>query len=524
MTDFDNFKWLLRQKPVVERRFPDNKNLVSDNGYILDIKGEEFCIVREFGQKYLHLLDMKCVLEQVDMLKDPVAKLWALFAIKYAYVVEPDNEKWNNEIFKIKLSKIANRVGVSENYVFDIFKSYLPIKKENDCFLFAYDMFDSPLYSYFYVLLICLYKSKYPVDANKCYPANYYQCKTVKECVYAAKCRVWCRMGKGCFLFEKNCGKNYDYDEEIIKFQREITLSFLKYAPKKQKSKALVKLFETFDQINKSGIFDGKLSLSYDNVLYGGRWPHTGSLYLGWDNVKFHNGFYLVSHPDLSFAILPPYRVNDCNSRQIFNGINELFMKTLPPLCVEVRGGRITNILNRTDLSACITLMEHSVVASETSKKKKKLLNKFERREMNANDAKKICKEYKSRYLDYLCAKQLSSHKVVCCVEHRVNSEGGVTNEYSFIFTIKETRELLYLAYENSCESRCTYLFPIRKTCWEQSVDKLYEYFASIKINKRQSLASYQVNLKMPGKYEYHRVLHKNYLSWVDRIKNCDYM
>lgn len=66
-------------------------------------------------------------------------------------------------------------------------------------------------------------------------------------------------------------------------------------------------------------------------------------------------------------------------------------------------------------------------------------MHKVEKKELTSAEAKSLCEGLSSRYLDYLCLKQLNNYKVVCCIEHRVNSSGGVSCEYSFIFTIKIT-------------------------------------------------------------------------------------
>ena len=78
---------------------------------------------------------------------------------------------------------------------------------------------------------------------------------------------------------------------------------------------------------------------------------------------------------------------------------------------------------------------------------------------------------------------------------------------------------MLYLAFENAVNSRCTYIFPIHKKAWKESIEKIYQFFASNEVNKRQMMTLKRVDLKLPGNYEYKRLLHSNYLSWVDKVK-----
>lgn len=165
--------------------------------------------------------------------------------------------------------------------------------------------------------------------------------------------------------------------------------------------------------------------------------------------------------------------------------------------------------------------MEYNVTKPADIIRKPKIQSKIEKKELSPSDAHNLCKEFKSRFLDYLCKKQLEDFKVICCIENRVNSNLSITKEYSFIFTIKKTQRLIYLAYENASDSRCTYLFPIPHYCWEKGIEALYSFFASNEVNKRQALSKRIINLKLPGRYDYIRVLHTDYLKWVDRIKYC---
>ena len=115
---------------------------------------------------------------------------------------------------------------------------------------------------------------------------------------------------------------------------------------------------------------------------------------------------------------------------------------------------------------------------------------------------------------------QIEKYKVICCIEHRINSSGVIHDEYSFIFTIKESKEKIYLVYENAANSRSTYILPITKNTWEESIDNIYNFFASNEINKRQQMASKLIDLKLPGNYEYKRIFHTDYSSWHYKIQD----
>lgn len=482
MARIDMLQWVLSNKQVAEGRLPDENVLVEDKGsftigiteiYFVELFYDLF--LRSKSEEYIDMLK-----KEVSQWSDPVAKTWALYAFdRFTAVVRYDNENFESE-----MQDITSRVGLPYSHVTAVFKPYMPFITSADAFRYAYENIDTHLFCYFYLLLIYFFEDDFP-DPSPGFP------------------------------------ESDELAKDRIDYQRGITESFLDLAPQYIRVKALPKLYEAFAMINKAGVFKTKLNLSYDKVLYGEGKPLTGEFYLRWDKVDFYDGFYMVRHPDVPFNKVKPYKIEDAYSRKVFNEISPLFMKSLTPLWVQAQDGQIVKVLNTADLSSCITLMEHKVNAPAKAQRKEPYALKKVRRELSSSEAKALCKDFKSRYLDYLCAKQLDAYKVICCIEQRINATGTMASEYSFIFTVKETRDKLYLAYENSFDSRCTYLFPILRSSWQRGIDKLYEYFASNEVNKRQSLASRLTELHMPGGFEYQRIFHKDYLGWVDKIKYC---
>lgn len=514
MQEFDNFNWLCSSEVVKENKLPDESVLTykENGGFSIGLK--EFYFVGLFYSIYVREFGYDFLCCKINTLRNETAKVWANYAISRI----PSVLKYANETFEEKLEDLLCRLKHPQSvFITDIFKRYMPFITCGDYYRFAFDNIDSPLYRYFYILLMLMYEDDYPIDATIQYPHNYYDCTKIETCKSVDKCRLCSK----CYYLETVYGKDYDFAKEMADFQKELTLDFLSAAPEEQKGKALVKLYESIQQINQTEMFDTKLSLSYDKVLYGEGKPMTGSFFLRWDNVDFFNGFYTVQHPNVPFNKVQPYRIEDKSSRKAFNEVSSLFIKKLPPLHVEAKNGKIVRVLNRADLSSCISIMEHKVGSPDVLKKKTAGMHKVEKKELTSAEAKSLCEGLSSRYLDYLCLKQLNNYKVVCCIEHRVNSSGGVSCEYSFIFTIKVTSSITFLAYENASESRCTYILPISRNSWKESIEKIYDFFASNEVNKRKMLASRLVDLKLPGNYEYLRILHSNYLAWVDRIKYC---
>lgn len=511
---FDEFEWLLANEVVKKNVLPNENVLVYREYSAFSYRLTELNFVELFYDKYVRVFGAAFIQKKIYALENETARRWANYAMNRI----PAVIKYENEEFAHSLEDLRSRLALPYTNLLEVFKPFMPFFTKEDYFKFAYDNVNSPMFRHFWILLILFYENDYPIDQSNRYPQNFRSCEKRETC----KERRKCEKSNRCRYFEASFGKDYDFAKVMLDFQKKMTLSFLSIAPKNKRDVLLTKLYESFQQINQSGLFEAKLSLSYDKVLYGEGKPLTGRFFLRWDTVDFFNGFYTVKHPDVPSNKALLYRIEDSSSRKAFNDISSLFMKKLPPLWVQSKNGRIVKILNKANLSQCISIMEHKVSAPSTLRKKSAdhaML--VEKKEISKTEAQSICKGLKSRYLDYLCAKQLDGYKVVCCIEHRVNSNGAILCEYSFIFTIKETAKKIFLAYENSSESRCTYLLPVAQYSWNKSIEKIYDFFASNEVNKRQLMASRLVDLRLPGNYEYQRILHSDYLSWVDKIKYC---
>ena len=517
MPRFD-FKWLYSIKAVIEKRYPDEKTLIYSEYGGFTIGTEELLIVQLFYTLYIKKYGIKFVVQKANGIKNEYAKTWADFALsRVPAVIRYLNEEFDEQIEDI-LSRLKIRKETA-NEITELFNKYKPFVSYNDYYKFAFDNLDSPLYRYFYILLIVLYDFDYPTNSERQWPQNYTQCKAKETCSEKQKCKS----NPICRHFENLFGRDYNFTEEMNEFQKELTQKFIEAAPLDKKELALSRLYESLQQINQSGLYQDKLSLSYNKVLYSEGAPLTGTFFISWNKVQFFDGFYIVKHPNMPFNKANPYRIEDKNSRKVFNDINSLFMKKLPPLYVESINGKIIEVHNQANLASCITTMEHRVSVPNVSRKEPIVKKKVEKRELSSQEAQKACAEFKSRFLDFLCSRQLDKYKVICVIEHKVNSSGAVSSEYSFIFTIAETARKTYLAYESSEESRCTYILPISRNFWMQSVEKIYNFFASNEINKRQLMASKLVDLNLAGDYDYQRILHSDYFSWVDKIKYCQY-
>lgn len=313
--------------------------------------------------------------------------------------------------------------------------------------------------------------------------------------------------------------------EEILRTQQHIIINILQFLPEQEKEKGLLQLINWFSKINSFKVFKAPFYLSLDLILYREKVPLEGELFLSWDKVDFYNGFYLLYHPSFLDGDLAhrPFKVIDTNSRIIFSEIKLSFLKRLPPIRVEVNNGRIIKVYNKPHLDLCVSLIKCKLDNPHFK------INNFQKslpnnkKEYTRDEMSVVVKDLKSDYLDFLCLNHLDQYKVICCLENRVYTDHINESEYSFIFTIKESSSKIYLAYENSSDSRCTYIFPILRDKWEYGIERLCEFFSSDLANKRRTLARHLADLNLPGNYPFIRVFHTNYYDWVENIKIATY-
>lgn len=475
---FDNFKNSYFNYVIKNYKKPDEEVLVKNgNDYTYGII--EWHFTAWFYDNYIRRFGHEFIQTKIGDIKNKSVYTWAVFGLnKYQTVLDISNDDFDNNLYEI-----SNELHCNFQVLYNKFNKYKPFLTNYDYYRFAYENVDSHDIIYFYILLIIYIDNDYPI-------------KTVLDTDASVK-------------------------EELMEFQRELVNKFCSLAPKEIKEKAVGALFKAFQQINETNKYEPKLSLSLSSILYNDKVPLSGPIYIQWDKVEFYDGFYLIYHPnERRSKEQRPYMIRDDKSRKVFNDISSIFMKKLSPLYVLAENGRIVNVLNKQELSSCISVMEYKVAAPSSVKKQKSPI-KVERKEISRSEAITLCKDFKSKFLEYLSNKQLDNYNVVCCVENKINANRVIEAEYSFIFTFKESKDKLFLAFENTKDSRCTYVFPVSKTKWKESIDLIFNFFASNLVNKRQQLAMRLADLELPGNFEYKRILHTEYLVWANRIRCC---
>lgn len=317
-------------------------------------------------------------------------------------------------------------------------------------------------------------------------------------------------------------GCDCESDEDIIDRQRRIIHSLTSQTDKINKPKARLFLLWVFDYLNSLKHFTKKFPIPANFHSSSYKFQKRGFFLLPWDKVKFYDGYYTIPHPNYPLFGKQPLTIHDLSSRKVFNDIKEIFFRTLPPIPVESVDGYIVRVVSPSVLSQSISLLERKVLCASKAEQKTAINpDKGGRKMLTKQEALPLVKQHKSRFLDFLCKQHLIDYQVVCCIENRINSNMVVTPENAFIFTIKEDRAIVYLAYENVSDSRCTYVFPVSKSRWQEAINRIFDFFSSNNVNKRYSMSKDNVDLRLPGNYAQIRILHSDYNKWVDRIKYC---
>ena len=251
--------------------------------------------------------------------------------------------------------------------------------------------------------------------------------------------------------------------------------------------------------------------------------PMSGRFYLSPKYIRFMDGYVWFYHPKYPGGADGhlPLRFDLKESRKVYSNISDYLLKRLPPIQVEAQNGCIVKVLSPFSLSECIDLIEHK--SEKPNVYKEKVKPSVQRKDIVKNEARTLIKEFKSRYLDYLCASQLDDFKVVCCIEQRTTESGASATEYSFIFTLKSTPRKTLLIFENVNDSRSTYAVSVDTSSYDDCVDNVFAYFASDILNKRQKMASGELRINHAGIRDMKRIFHKDYITWCNAIKSLKY-
>lgn len=243
-----------------------------------------------------------------------------------------------------------------------------------------------------------------------------------------------------------------------------------------------------------------------------------GKFKLSWKYVTFTNGYIYLYHP-LHPNSSHPFKYKMKDSIGAFNSIQSYFINRLSPISVQAKNGQITKVLNIEDVEFCI----QKLVQKYKNRNKvvtPKAKAKGEIKKMTQEQITNHIHTYKSKYLDWLCSKQLSNYKIYYCLEVRSNANQQEKDEDAFIFTIKETPQTLILIYENSLESRSSIIFKIKKYKYLDVIQDIHHFFSSNAVNKRELIIQGNISdVPLFTRNTYWRIMHTNFKSWKSKVE-----
>ena len=242
-----------------------------------------------------------------------------------------------------------------------------------------------------------------------------------------------------------------------------------------------------------------------------------GKFQLSWKYVTFTNGYIYLYHPLHQNSPYPlKYKME--NSIGAFNSIQSYFINRLPPISVQAKNGRIIKVLNIEDVEFCI----QKLTAKYKNRNNRPIsrIPKHKIEKMTQEQITNHIHTYKSKYLDWLCSKQLPNYQIYYCLEIKSNVNQQEKDEDAFIFTIKETNQMITLVYENVLESRSSIVFKIRKNRLPNVIQEIHHFFSSNSFNKRELIMQGNVsNEFLFSSNTYWRIMHTNFNSWKSKIE-----
>ena len=248
---------------------------------------------------------------------------------------------------------------------------------------------------------------------------------------------------------------------------------------------------------------------------------HSPVLMLKWENVQFHNGYYVFT-PKAHYENTPiPLKVKEPFCLQSFNYITQYFQQRLPKIRYQIYKNGDIKILDTIKFQNAILMIaqEHKQATIEKrafnpDTKKSNPTNTlqaaiFRGQQMTLADFRK----YKSLFIDFLVSKQNRKYKIVPMTEgldHTTSSHG----EDAFLFTVHVSSEQVNIILENVNPARSTIIFTVLQNEYMKALNTIYTFMQGDTVNKRSEIRCHAYNMKPYGIVRYRSINHDSYSSW----------
>jgi len=268
---------------------------------------------------------------------------------------------------------------------------------------------------------------------------------------------------------------------------------------------------------HKVDIYCEQLKIKDNIVPDENKISNNGKFELSWKYVTFANGYIYLYHP-LHQNSSHPLKYKMENSISAFNNIQSYFINRLTPISVQAKNGRIIKVLNIEDVEFCIQKL-----TAKYKNRNNRVISRIPKQKIEKLTQEQITNHihtYKSKYLDWLCSKQLPNYQIYYCLEIKSNVNQQEKDEDAFIFTIQETKQMVTLVYENVLESRSSIVFKIRKNRLPNVIQEIHHFFSSNSLNKRELIMQGNVSNELLFSLNtYWRIMHTNFNSWKSKIE-----
>lgn len=245
---------------------------------------------------------------------------------------------------------------------------------------------------------------------------------------------------------------------------------------------------------------------------------------LDWNCVMFKHGHVIIyARSDLNVKFKPK-ELRVPKSIESFNYIKKYLNERIPPVRCIIEG-QILKIIDPINFNEAILQFEaatrQGVIKTggiKTNINYSPLPMSFgqalsKAKQMTPGEFKK----YKSKYIDFLVDLQSKNYKIIPCVERLAHTNSDTT-EYSFMFTIECTSNVILIVHENVNPDRSTLLFLVKKENYDKTIREIYDFLQSPEINKRSSLREKALDIKNAGILNYRSINHDDIYTWKNWI------
>lgn len=195
---------------------------------------------------------------------------------------------------------------------------------------------------------------------------------------------------------------------------------------------------------------------------------------VGWDKITFQDSRLLLDTGQERRLACPLSQ-----SRQTYNLFREAFIQRVPPLQVRIHSKQAPEIIKTPEFQEVFQYLQirEDIRLGEFSRRLD--LAKFlVKSKINFQDT--FLPKDRGPYIQFLVEKQSPDHRFIPVFEKAIDREDA------FLFTLKGSRT--YIVWENMNENTATYVFPVSKQDYENTLQAIYDYASSDTDYKRMRM------------------------------------